>query len=167
MFYRKISFLNRWRFLVWYIFKVKFILILHKLVTSVLINLSTCCVVTSSSMSSSPPSIIMIHWRVRGFFYSGKLIGSQFNWSLGVDDSIHIFIRCDYQTGRGDMLAKHIDHCSLMNCSLVKTSREGSLDCYVAIFFFSPSWTSFGFGESIGISLSDKGNWCCKQGLYN
>jgi len=105
----------------------------------VLIDLSSYCVVTSTSMSSSPPSIIIIHWRVWGFFFNGELIGYGLNQSLGVDDSICIFTHCEYWTSCGNMLAKHTDGCSLKNYSLVTTSREVSLNCSTKTFFFSLS----------------------------
>jgi hypothetical protein len=70
----------------------------------------------------------MICLWVQGFFFDGELVGFGPNRSLGVDGSIHIFTRGDCQTSHGDMLVKHNDLHSLMNCSLVTTSREGFLD---------------------------------------
>ncbi len=95
---------------------------------------------------------------MQGFFFDGELVKFGFNWSMGVDGSSHIFTHYDYWTSHGNMLAKRTDCHSLMNCSLVTTSRGGSLDCYLVIFFSSLPWTGCGFGESTNVSSSDKGN---------
>jgi hypothetical protein len=87
-------------------------------------------------MSSSLPSIITIHQWVQGFFFDGELINYGFNQSLGVDDSICIFTRCDSQTNHGDVLVECINQHSLMNHSLVTTSIDGYLNCSTITFLF-------------------------------
>ncbi len=72
---------------------------------------------------------------MQGFFFGGELVGSGFNQSLGVDDSVCIFTFCDYRIGHGDMLVECTDCCSLMNYSLVTTSKEGSLNHSITILF--------------------------------
>ncbi len=123
----------------------------------VLINLSSCCVVTSVSMSSSPPSITTICWQVWGFFFDGELVSFGLNWSLGVDGSICTFTCCDCKTSHGDMLVEHFDRHELMNCSMVTTLREVSLD-YSTTIFSSLPLTTYGLGKSMGVSSFDKGN---------
>ncbi len=103
----------------------------------VLIDSLSYYVITLTSMSSSPPFIIISHWRVWGFFFGGELVGFGLNMSLGVDNSIHIFTRCDCQIGCGNMLIERTNQHSLMNCTLVTTLGKGFLDCSATNFFLS------------------------------
>lgn len=144
-------------------FKVRFSLLLHEPVILYPYGFVILLYNTSNSMSSSPPSITTICWWVWGFFFDGDLVNSGPNKSLGVDGSIHTFIRCDYQTSRDNMLDERTDHCSFMNYFLVITSRECYLVCSITIFFSFLLWTGYGLGESIGVSSFNKENQCCKQ----
>jgi hypothetical protein len=100
----------------------------------------------------------MICQGVGGFFCGGELIGFGFNRSLGVDGLVHTFTHCDYQTACGDMFVEHINHHLVINCSLVTTSREASLDCSIAILFSFLPCTNCGFGESRGVFFSNRRN---------
>jgi len=97
---------------------------------SIHMDSSSCYVVTLASISSFPPSIIKTCWWMHTFFFGGKLVGYGFNQFWNVDGSIHTFNRCDWQTSCGEMLVECIDSPSLINCSLVMTSKKGSLNCF-------------------------------------
>jgi hypothetical protein len=55
------------------------------------------------------------------------------------------------------MLVEHFDRHELMNCSMVTTLREVSLD-YSTTIFSSLPLTTYGLGKSMGVSSFDKGN---------
>jgi len=136
-------------------FKVRFISILHELVTFspywfvILLH-----------------SNINFHVLITSFHNHDLLMGVRFffqwwigwfwtQWVPNVDDSVHIFTCCDNRTGCGNMLAKCIDRCSLMNYSLVTTLGKGFLDCSATTLFFSFSWIGCGFEESTCVSSFD------------
>jgi hypothetical protein len=151
IFCRSKSFLNGWRFFIWYMFKVRFTSILHELI---IFNPYWFVIMLHNNMS--------FHIFISSFHDHNLSICEKFllwwwnSWSwtqqsLVVDGLVRIFNWCDCQIGRGNILVEHTSQHSLMNCSMVITLGKGFLNCSLTTLFLYFSWTSCGFGESTNV----------------